>query len=40
MEPFLVRHGQTVWSSEGRYASSTDLDLWQEVGLTPPEYLS
>jgi bisphosphoglycerate-dependent phosphoglycerate mutase len=27
MELFLVRHGQAVWSSEVRYASSIDLGL-------------
>jgi broad specificity phosphatase PhoE len=27
MELFLVRHGQTAWSAEGRYTSSTDLGL-------------
>jgi broad specificity phosphatase PhoE len=27
MDLFLVRHGQTVWSAEGRYTSSTDLEL-------------
>jgi probable phosphoglycerate mutase len=24
---FLVRHGETIWHAENRYAGSTDIDL-------------